>query len=150
MFKLNFTSPVLGALFIACLLQVTPASAAGIGTLLTSGELQVIDTRPGSGKEARHGNLIEVHYTGWLFDAAAPGHKGTRFDSSLDRNNTFQFQLNMGAVIKGWDKGILGMKEGGKRTLVIPAAMAYGSRGAGRVIPPNAPLLFEVELVEVK
>ena len=91
-----------------------------------------------------------VHYTGWLYDPAAPDGHGTKFDSSLDRKVPFGFMLGAGKVIKGWDEGVAGMKVGGKRTLVIPPQMAYGERGAGGVIPPNATLLFDVELIDVK
>jgi FKBP-type peptidyl-prolyl cis-trans isomerase FkpA len=91
-----------------------------------------------------------VHYTGWLYDPAVPDGRGAKFDSSRDRQLPFGFVLGAGRVIKGWDEGVAGMKVGGRRTLVIPPEMGYGSRGAGGVIPPNATLLFDVELVEVK
>jgi FKBP-type peptidyl-prolyl cis-trans isomerase FkpA len=91
-----------------------------------------------------------VHYTGWLYDPAAADGHGAKFDSSLDRKVPFGFFLGVGKVIKGWDEGVVGMKVGGKRTLVIPAHMGYGERGAGGIIPPNATLLFAVELIEVK
>jgi FKBP-type peptidyl-prolyl cis-trans isomerase len=107
---------------------------------------QKIDTRIGEGKEAAAGKNVEVHYTGWLFDEQATDHKGQKFDSSLDRGQLFSFALGAGQVIKGWDEGVVGMKIGGKRTLIIPAEMGYGARGAGGVIPPNATLVFEVEL----
>jgi FKBP-type peptidyl-prolyl cis-trans isomerase FkpA len=113
-------------------------------------ELQKIDTKPGDGPEAVAGKGVIVHYTGWLYDPAVPDGRGAKFDSSLDRSVPFGFVLGRGRVIKGWDEGVAGMKVGGKRTLVIPPAMAYGSRGAGGVIPPEATLLFEVELLEVK
>lgn len=113
-------------------------------------ELQKIDTQPGTGREAESGFHISVHYTGWLYDEKAEGHKGTKFDSSLDRKQPFDFDLGAGQVIQGWDEGFAGMKVGGKRTLVIPPEMGYGARGAGGVIPPNATLLFEVELLDVK
>jgi len=90
-----------------------------------------------------------VHYTGWLFDESAPENKGTKFDSSLDRNEPFDFPLGGGRVIKGWDQGVQGMKEGGSRTLIIPAEMGYGAQGAGNDIPPNATLVFEVKLLKV-
>jgi FKBP-type peptidyl-prolyl cis-trans isomerase len=109
-------------------------------------ELQKIDTVVGDGKEAVAGNDVDVHYTGWLFDEEAPEHKGQKFDSSLDRGQLFSFPLGAGHVIKGWDEGVQGMKIGGKRTLIIPSEMGYGPRGAGGVIPPNATLVFEVEL----
>jgi FKBP-type peptidyl-prolyl cis-trans isomerase len=91
-----------------------------------------------------------VHYTGWLHDTAAPDGKGTKFDSSRDRGVPFGFMLGAGRVIKGWDEGVVGMKVGGQRTLVIPPALGYGERGAGGVIPPQATLIFDVELIEVK
>jgi len=113
-------------------------------------ELQIVDQKTGAGAEAASGKAVIVHYTGWLYDPAAPDGHGTKFDSSLDRGVPFGFFLGVGKVIKGWDEGIIGMKVGGKRTLVIPPGKAYGERGAGGVIPPNATLLFDVELREVK
>ncbi len=107
------------------------------------------DTKLGEGSEAQAGQTVIVHYTGWLFDASAPGNKGKKFDSSLDRNEPFDFPLGGGRVIKGWDQGVQGMKEGGERTLVIPPEMGYGPRGAGGVIPPNATLVFDVKLLKV-
>lgn len=112
-------------------------------------EFQKIDTEVGNGAEATKGQTVSVHYTGWLFDPSAENNKGPKFDSSLDRGELFDFPLGAGYVIKGWDEGVVGMKIGGKRTLVIPAEMGYGSRGAGGVIPPNATLIFEVELHKV-
>ena len=109
-------------------------------------ELQKIDTTLGTGAEATPGKHVSVHYTGWLFDAAAADQKGAKFDSSLDRGQLFDFPLAAGHVIKGWDEGVAGMKVGGKRTLIIPSEMGYGASGAGGVIPPNATLVFEVEL----
>ncbi|MBC6961753.1 MAG: FKBP-type peptidyl-prolyl cis-trans isomerase [Nitrosomonas sp.] len=109
--------------------------------------LEKIDTQVGTGEEADIGKTAKVHYTGWLYDAAAEGHKGRKFDSSYDRGSHFSFLLGAGRVIKGWDQGVMGMKVGGKRTLIIPSSMAYGSQGAGRVIPPNSALVFDVELV---
>lgn len=111
--------------------------------------LQKVDTRQGSGAEARHGQTVRVHYTGWLFDPAAPGNKGKQFDSSRDRG-PFEFGLGRGEVITGWDDGVTGMKVGGLRTLTIPPAMGYGARGAGGVIPPNATLIFDIELLDVR
>ncbi len=104
--------------------------------------LEIQDLAVGSGAEAVKGARVSVHYTGWLTD-------GTKFDSSVDRGKPFQFQLGAGQVIQGWDQGVAGMKVGGKRKLVIPPEMGYGARGAGRVIPPNAVLVFEVELLGV-
>ncbi len=107
------------------------------------------DTKLGEGAEAQAGQTVIVHYTGWLFDEAAPDNKGEKFDSSLDRNEPFDFPLGGGRVIRGWDEGVQGMKEGGTRTLVIPPEMGYGARGAGGVIPPNATLVFDVKLLKV-
>lgn len=111
--------------------------------------LQSIDHKIGTGPEAVPGKTVSVHYTGWLFDAAAPDNKGRKFDSSRDRGDAFQFPLGGGRVIAGWDQGVAGMKVGGQRTLIIPAALGYGARGAGGVIPPNATLVFDVELLGV-
>ncbi len=114
-------------------------------------ELKKIDVKPGTGAEAVSGRPVMVHYTGWLYDPAAPEGKGKKFDSSRDRGLPFGFFLGEGKVIKGWDQGVVGMKVGGQRTLIIPASLAYGERGAGGgLIPPNAPLIFDVELLEVK
>lgn len=108
-----------------------------------------IDTKLGEGATAQAGQTVIVHYTGWLFDESAPDNKGTKFDSSLDRNEPFDFPLGGGRVIQGWDEGVAGMQEGGERTLVIPSEMGYGARGAGGVIPPNAKLVFDVKLLKV-
>ncbi|MDP1593031.1 MAG: FKBP-type peptidyl-prolyl cis-trans isomerase [Gallionella sp.] len=107
------------------------------------------DTKLGEGAEAEAGQTVIVHYTGWLFDENAPDNKGAKFDSSLDRNDPFDFPLGAGRVIRGWDEGVAGMKEGGTRTLVIPSEMGYGAHGAGNDIPPNATLLFEVKLLKI-
>ena len=112
-------------------------------------ELIKTDTKPGEGAEAQTGQTVIVHYTGWLYDESAPDNKGAKFDSSLDRNEPFDFPLGGGRVIRGWDEGVAGMKEGGTRTLVIPPEMGYGRRGAGGVIPPNATLVFDVELLGI-
>lgn len=113
-------------------------------------ELQMVDTKVGDGAEARPGRVVRVHYTGWLYDASKADKRGAKFDSSKDRNEPFEFGLGAGQVISGWDKGFAGMKVGGTRVLTIPSQMGYGARGAGGVIPPNATLVFEVELLEVK
>ncbi len=113
-------------------------------------DLKIIDQRQGTGAEAVAGKTVIVHYTGWLYDPATADGHGKKFDSSVDRGVPFGFFLGSGKVIKGWDEGVAGMKVGGKRTLVIPPQKAYGERGAGGVIPPNATLLFDVELIEVK
>ncbi len=113
-------------------------------------ELVKNDTVVGDGREAEIGFTVSVHYTGWLYDENAPDKKGEKFDSSLDRGQPFEFPLGAGQVIQGWDQGFAGMKIGGKRTLIIPPEMGYGARGAGGVIPPNATLIFDVELLDVK
>jgi FKBP-type peptidyl-prolyl cis-trans isomerase FkpA len=134
----------------------TPEKSSPLSSTTTSKfgakvtELQIVDQKTGAGAEAVSGKAVIVHYTGWLYDPAAPDGHGTKFDSSLDRNVPFGFFVGAGKVIKGWDEGIIGMKVGGKRTLVIPPNKGYGERGAGGVIPPNATLLFDVELLEVK
>ena len=113
-------------------------------------ELTKQDTRAGDGNEATAGRTVTVHYTGWLYDATKADHKGTKFDSSRDRNEPFTFPLGGGQVIRGWDEGVVGMKVGGQRTLTIPPDFGYGARGAGGVIPPNATLVFDVELLDVR
>jgi FKBP-type peptidyl-prolyl cis-trans isomerase len=127
---------------IAVVLFLFATFAAAQGLLKTDHVL-------GKGAEARAGKTVVVNYTGWLLDPAAKDKKGRQFDSSVGRG-PFSFPLGAGRVIKGWDEGVAGMKVGGKRTLVIPPELAYGSRGAGGVIPPNATLVFDVELLEVK
>ncbi|MBY0575900.1 MAG: FKBP-type peptidyl-prolyl cis-trans isomerase [Gallionellaceae bacterium] len=112
-------------------------------------ELGKIDAKLGAGALATAGKHVSVHYTGWLYDEAAADHHGKKFDSSRDRGQPFDFSLGAGQVIKGWDQGVEGMKVGGQRTLVIPANLGYGARGAGGVIPPNATLVFDVELLAV-
>jgi FKBP-type peptidyl-prolyl cis-trans isomerase len=130
--------------------ESAPASAAPASTGTETMPLQKTDLTPGTGAEITKGQTALVHYTGWLFDAAAPENKGAKFDSSVDRNEPFEFPVGGGFVIKGWDEGVAGMKVGGKRRLVIPPEMGYGSRGAGGVIPPGATLVFDVELVEIR
>jgi FKBP-type peptidyl-prolyl cis-trans isomerase len=113
--------------------------------------LQKIELAPGNGAEIKSGQTALVHYTGWLFDAAAAENKGKKFDSSVDRNEPFEFPVGAGMVIKGWDEGVVGMKVGSKRRLVIPPEMGYGARGAGGgLIPGGATLVFDVELVEIR
>lgn len=128
---------------------------AGCGGNTESGrsnvaELQKADARTGTGAEAVTGRVVTVHYTGWLYDESRADKKGTKFDSSRDRNEPFSFNLGGGEVIRGWDEGVQGMQVGGQRTLTIPPALGYGARGAGGVIPPNATLVFDVELLGVK
>jgi FKBP-type peptidyl-prolyl cis-trans isomerase FkpA len=115
----------------------------------TASGLQYEDTVTGSGETARAGQHVSVHYTGWLHDPKAPQGRGAKFDSSKDRNDPFDFPLGGGAVIGGWDEGVQGMKVGGTRVLIIPPNLGYGAHGAGGVIPPNATLVFEVELLQV-
>jgi peptidylprolyl isomerase len=115
--------------------------------MTTSSGLQVVDTKVGAGATPRAGQTAVVHYTGWLSDT---GRKGKKFDSSVDRKEPFEFPLGQGRVIKGWDEGVATMKIGGKRTLIVPPQLGYGARGAGGVIPPNATLIFDVELLGVK
>ncbi|RVT48828.1 FKBP-type peptidyl-prolyl cis-trans isomerase [Rubrivivax albus] len=117
--------------------------------ITTASGLQYEDTTPGTGAEAQAGQRVRVHYTGWLHDPAADNGRGRKFDSSKDRNDPFVFPLGAGHVIGGWDEGVQGMKVGGTRTLLIPPQLGYGARGAGGVIPPNATLVFEVELLAV-
>jgi peptidylprolyl isomerase len=114
---------------------------------VTSTGLQYEDTTPGTGATPAKGQTCVMHYTGWLWQ---DGAKGVKFDSSVDRGRPFSFPLGQGRVIKGWDEGVATMKQGGKRTLLIPPELGYGGRGAGGVIPPNATLLFEVELLDVQ
>jgi FKBP-type peptidyl-prolyl cis-trans isomerase FkpA len=130
------------ARLMALLAMMFAASAGAAG-------LSKTDTVVGKGKEAVAGKTVDVHYTGWLHDEAAKNKRGKQFDSSVGRG-PFSFPLGAGRVIKGWDEGVAGMKVGGKRTLVIPPELGYGSRGAGGVIPPNATLVFDVELLDVK
>jgi FKBP-type peptidyl-prolyl cis-trans isomerase FkpA len=113
-------------------------------------ELIKHDEQVGTGNEAAAGRRVTVHYTGWLYDTSSADHKGKKFDSSRDRNEPFDFQLGGGQVIRGWDEGVAGMKVGGRRTLTIPPGLGYGARGAGGVIPPNATLVFDVELLDVR
>ena len=129
----------------------TPAAASAPAPTGTEPmAMQKIEIAPGTGPEIKAGQNALVHYTGWLYDAAAPENKGKKFDSSVDRNEPFEFPLGGGMVIKGWDEGVAGMKVGGKRRLVIPPDMGYGASGAGGVIPPGATLVFDVELVEIR
>jgi FKBP-type peptidyl-prolyl cis-trans isomerase FkpA len=113
-------------------------------------DLTITELQPGKGATIASGSTAVVHYTGWLYDPKAPDHKGAKFDSSRDRNDPFPFPLGRGQVITGWDKGVEGMKVGEQRRLVIPPGMGYGEHGAGDVIPPNATLVFDVELLEIR
>jgi FKBP-type peptidyl-prolyl cis-trans isomerase FkpA len=118
-----------------------------MSTITTDSGLQYEDTKVGDGAEAKAGQHVTVHYTGWLRND--DGSTGAKFDSSKDRNDPFQFSLGAGQVIRGWDEGVQGMKVGGSRRLTIPASLGYGARGAGGVIPPNATLIFDVDLLAV-
>lgn len=128
-------------------LFTTQLLAAGGKMVTTPTGLKYEDAKIGEGAEATKGKQVSVHYTGWLNEK---GQKGKKFDSSLDRGQPFQFGLGAGMVIQGWDEGVAGMKIGGKRTLYIPSKLGYGAQGAGGVIPPNADLIFDVELLGVK
>ena len=113
-------------------------------------DLVKTDKKLGTGDVASKGKTVSVHYTGWLYDEAASGHQGVKFDSSRDRNQPYDFALGEGQVIPGWDMGVESMKVGGQRLLIIPAELAYGARGYGGVIPPNSKLVFDIELLAVK
>jgi FKBP-type peptidyl-prolyl cis-trans isomerase FkpA len=127
------------------MIAAAPAGAQPVTT--TSSGLGIIDTKVGTGPSPKPGQTVVVHYTGWLYEG---GKKGKKFDSSLDRGEPFEFPLGKGQVIAGWDEGVATMKVGGKRTLIIPPSLGYGASGAGGVIPPNATLIFDVELLKVK
>jgi peptidylprolyl isomerase len=122
-------------------------SAAAQEPVTTPSGLKYIDTKVGTGASPKTGQTCVMHYTGWLYEG---GKKGAKFDSSVDRGQPFEFPIGTGRVIKGWDEGVATMKVGGKRTLIIPPELGYGARGAGGVIPPNATLLFDVELLAIK
>ena len=129
--------------------EAAPAPVAAGSSNITS--LQSTDVKAGTGAEAVAGKAVSVHYTGWLYDEKAADKHGAQFDSSHDRGEPFEFTLGGGQVIQGWDQGVVGMKVGGQRTLIIPASLAYGEIGAGGgLIPPNASLVFDVELLDVK
>lgn len=129
----------------ACTQQAaSPAASSSVAELVKT------DVKQGTGAQAAAGKNVSVHYTGWLYDEKAADHHGMKFDSSRDRGTPFEFPLGAGRVIKGWDQGVEGMKVGGQRTLIIPPGLGYGARGAGGVIPPNATLVFDVELLDVR
>ncbi len=127
---------------------ITPSAAAP--AMVQQDLLQKTDTRIGTGAEAGTGSTVAVHYTGWLYKPMATRQRGRQFDSSISRGEPIEFVLGIGRVIKGWDQGVAGMKVGGKRTLIIPSHLAYGKRGSPGSIPPDADLIFDVELVSVK
>ena len=129
---------------------VSPTTAMAQATgapMTTPSGLQITDTKVGTGATPRPGQICVMHYTGWLYENGA---KGKKFDSSVDRGQPFEFKIGQHQVIAGWDEGVASMKVGGKRTLIIPAALGYGAQGAGNVIPPNATLMFDVELLGIK
>ena len=123
---------------------------AGPEVITTDSGLMMTTTQSGSGLAAESGNVVSVHHTGWLYDPEIEGARGTKFDSSVDRGTPFQFPLGARRVIAGWDEGVAGMLIGEKRELIIPPELGYGRNGAGEVIPPDATLLFEVELLAVE
>jgi peptidylprolyl isomerase len=131
----------------AASLPSLPATAQTGKFMTTASGLQIQDTQVGTGAQPKRGQTCVMHYTGWLY---TNGMKGKKFDSSVDRGEPFEFPIGTGRVIKGWDEGVATMKVGGKRTLIIPPQLGYGERGAGGVIPPNATLMFDVELLGVK
>jgi peptidylprolyl isomerase len=126
---------------------VSVAPSIGQPVMTTPDGLKIIDIKTGAGASPRTGQTCVMHYTGWLYEN---GTKGKKFDSSVDRNEPFEFKIGMHQVIAGWDEGVATMKVGSKRTLIIPPELGYGARGAGGVIPPNATLIFDVELLAVK
>ena len=132
---------------IAATVTATLKPARAQAVMTTPSGLKIIDTHPGTGASPKTGQTCVMHYTGWLYDNAT---KGKKFDSSVDRNEPFAFKIGVGQVIRGWDEGVATMKVGGKRTLIIPPDLGYGARGAGGVIPPNATLIFDVELLDIK
>ena len=135
------------AVALLAVFLVVPQKVGAQETITTDSGLSYIDTKAGTGPAAKAGQSAPVHYTGWIYEN---GVKGSKFDSSRERDQTFSFPLGTGRVIRGWDEGIAGMRKGGQRTLIIPPNLAYGAAGAGGVIPPNATLLFEVELIAVR
>ena len=145
--QLTLLSMSLSLFLVACS-QEAPQSMPADDQQQAAAEsgLKIKTLKNGYGKAAEPGDFVTVHYTGWLYDENAPDMRGEKFDSSVDRNQRFQFPLGAGRVIKGWDEGVAGMLVGEKRELTIPPEMGYGDRGAGAVIPPGATLVFEVEL----
>jgi peptidylprolyl isomerase len=148
--RLQFRSFSIALAVASTFLLVVPttASAQTAGKIMTTASgLQIIDGTVGTGASPKPGQVCVMHYTGWLYE---DGKKGKKFDSSVDRNEPFEFPIGQRRVIAGWDEGVATMKVGGKRTLIIPPALGYGARGAGGAIPPNATLMFDVELLGVK
>ena len=147
MILIRFACAVLALAIVAAAMPLRRADAAANQVIEMPNGLKYTDTKTGDGATATSGNKVSVHYTGWLYNNGA---KGAKFDSSVDRGQPFQFTLGAHQVIAGWDEGVAGMKVGGKRTLIIPPELGYGSRGAGGVIPANATLMFDVELLGVQ
>jgi FKBP-type peptidyl-prolyl cis-trans isomerase len=147
MILIRFACAVLALAIAAVVTPLGRVDAANNQVVEMPNGLKYTDTKTGDGAAATPGTKVSVHYTGWLYNNAA---KGTKFDSSVDRGQPFQFTLGAHQVIAGWDEGVAGMKVGGKRTLIIPPELGYGARGAGGVIPPNATLMFDVELLGVQ
>ena len=147
MILIRFACAVLALAIAAAVMPLGRADAATNQVIEMPNGLKYTDTKTGDGATATPGNKVSVHYTGWLYNNGA---KGAKFDSSVDRGQPFQFTLGAHQVIAGWDEGVAGMKVGGKRTLIIPPELGYGARGAGGVIPPNATLMFDVELLGVQ
>jgi len=138
----------LTVLTVSAITMPTTAMAQTLGKpMTTTSGLQIIDTKVGTGPMPKPGQICVVHYTGWLYQ---DGQKGKKFDSSVDRNDPLEFPVGQRKVIAGWDEGVATMKVGGKRTLIIPPELGYGARGAGGVIPPNATLIFDVELLGLR
>lgn len=133
-------------IIVLSLVLLAFVNTAGAEMITSATGLKYEDTKVGTGAEAKSGSNVSVHYTGWL---NKDGQKGSKFDSSVDRGEEFEFPLGKGMVIQGWDEGVQGMKIGGKRTLFIPSKLGYGARGAGGAIPPNADLIFDVELIKI-
>ena len=148
--RTTFSTFVAIALAAVTLSVVSPTAAMAQTpgkAMTTASGLQIIDSKVGTGAMPKTGQICVVHYTGWLYEN---GQKGKKFDSSVDRNDPLEFPVGQRKVIAGWDEGVASMKVGGKRTLIIPPELGYGARGAGGVIPPNATLIFDVELLNVK
>jgi peptidylprolyl isomerase len=147
MILIRFACAVVALAIAAAVPLLGGVEAAANQVIEMPNGLKYTDTKTGDGATATPGNKVSVHYTGWLYNNGA---KGAKFDSSVDRGQPFQFTLGAHQVIAGWDEGVAGMKVGGKRTLIIPPELGYGARGAGGVIPPNATLMFDVELLGVQ
>jgi len=147
---MRFKSLLTAALLVsACTLAAGAAKEKTVPTPAPT-TLEITDVKAGKGPAIAAGQTAVVHYTGWLYSETTPDHKGKKFDSSRDRNDPFSFQVGGGEVIGGWDQGVVGMQAGGQRRLIIPPSLGYGARGAGGVIPPNATLLFDIELLSIK